>query len=466
VHHAAQSSVFSEVAKKGAFMKGLLVTSVAIAVFIFSCTKTLSVAGGGGDDFPNSHTTASALGKSIADNLSSSNQWGDSIVLPQSPLASLATQSVSVPSVPASSPPALAKKTAASQSLTYDFSDTLLGVVRVYYSETTDSTIKSDTIILLYDAAFRDTSVKNKHLYAYEGQTFNLLSHIRTYYRYADSDGDSIINNQNGKPNSVIAQTTVINLLGTVEKTVFGADGGTDENLDTKADNRLLAFNYVKHSATGDTVSFAQYESYSGAAFIIDPTRTDSSLVILRSVDTDLLQHKTATEAIFVIFPTDSAKTYPVYLRSVKSFGNGKTVTSLIRGARPDSLFHGSDTAWARIIANSPNDVVVADTLQYGVLLGADPADSSSTTLLSIRRHTLQRIGDERESIFSVTSDKPLAHNQALQSGTLSDTLNYSDGGWIHVNGTIAPDRISAVYTDSKGNTLNLAWDRSGTVVK
>ena len=449
-------------------MKGLLVTAVAIAVLVFSCAKSLNVAGGGGDDFPNSHTTASALGKSIADNLSSANQWGDSIVLPQSPTASLATQSVSVPSVPAAQSSALAKKTATSQSLTYDFSDTLFGVVRVFYGESTDSTVKSDTIILLYDAAFRDTSVKNKHLYAYEGQTLNALSRVQTYYRFADSDGDSIINNQDGKPNQVIAQIIVMNPppLGTVEKTFLETDGGADGNLDTKADNRLLAFSYVKLSAAGDTVSFAQYESYSGSAFIIDPTRTDSCMVRLRALSTDLLERRTTTEAVFAVFPSDSSKNYPAYVRSVTSFNSGKTTAFLVRGARPDSLFHGSDTAWARIIANSPNDIVVADTLQYGVVLGKNPADSSSTTLLSIRRHTLQRIGDERESIFSVISDKPLARNQALQSGTLSDTLNYSDGGWIHVNGTIAPDRISAVFMDSKGNTLNLAWDRSGAVVK
>jgi len=449
-------------------MKGLLVTSVAIVVLVFSCAKSLNVAGGGGDDFPNSHTTASALGKSIADNLSSANQWGDSIALPQSPTASLATQSVSVPSVPAALSPALAKKTAASQSLTYDFSDTLQGVVRVYYGETTDSTVKSDTITLLYDAAFRDTSVKNKHLYAYEGQTLNVPSRVQTYYRYADADGDSIINNQDGKPNQVIAQIIVVNPppLGTVEKTFLEADGGADGNLDTKADNRLLAFNYVKLSAAGDTVSFAQYESYSGAAFIIDPTRTDSCMVRLRAINTDLLLSRTMIEAVFAVFPSDSEKNYPAYVRSVTSFSSGKTTAFLVRGTGPDSLFHGSDTAWARIIMDSPSDVVVADTLQYGVLLGKNPADSSSTTLLSIRRHTLQRTGDERESIFSVTSDKPLARNQALQSGSLSDTLNYSDGGWIHLDGTVTPDRISAVYTDSKGNTLNLAWDRSGAVVK
>ena len=449
-------------------MKDLLVAGVAIVVLISSCTKTLSVADGGGDDFPNSHTTASALGKIIADNLSSANQWGDSIVLPQSPTASLATQSVSVPPVPASSPPALAKKTAVSQSLTYDFSDTLFGVVKVYYGETSDSTVKSDTIILLYDAVLRDTSIKNKHLYAYEGQTLNVPSRVQTYYRFADGDGDSIINNQDGKPNRVTAQISVISPppFSSVEKTFLEADGGADGNLDTKADNRLLAFNYVKLSAAGDTVSFAQYEIYSGSAFIIDPTRTDSCMVRLRALSTDLLERRTTTEAVFAVFPSDSSKNYPAYVRSVTSFNSGKTTAFLVRGARPDSLFHGSDTAWARLIVNSPNDAIVADTLQYGVVLGKNPSDSSLTTLLSIRRHTLQRIGDERESIFSVTSDKPLARNQTLQSGALSDTLNYSDGGWIHVNGTIAPDRISAVFTDSKGNTLNLAWDRSGAPIK
>jgi hypothetical protein len=446
-------------------MKVLDLLLIAVVVFT-ACTKNTIVAdGGGGNDFPNPHTTASALGKAIADNLSSGDHWGDSIIMPQSLSASLATQSVSIPSIPETAP-SLAKKSATSISLHYDLSDTLHGIVRVYYSVTSDSAVENDTLVMLYDAAFRDTSEKNKHLYSYEGITINKLSHIKTHYRFADSDGDSIINNRDGKPNQVIAEVTVINPLGGVDKTMLSADGGADNNLDTKADNRLLAFSYVKLSAQGDTASFTHYESFSGASFIIDPTRTDSCLVRLRSIDTDILLRRTVTEAVFAVFPSDSVKNYPVYVQSSKFFDNGKIVTSLVRGARLDSLLYAGDTAWARIIVDSPNDIAIADTLQYGVLLGKNPGDSSTTSLLSIRRHVVRRLGDERESIFSVKSDWPLAHNQALQSGSLSLTLNYADGQWIHIDGTFTSDKIIAVFTDSKEDTLNLAWDRSGTPVQ
>ena len=447
-------------------MKGLYLLLIATGVLFSSCTKNTLVADGGGNDFPNSHTTASALGKTIAANLGSGNNWGDSIVMPASPSAGSATQSISIPSVPASST-ALAKKSAANISVSYDLSDTLNGIVRVYYDVTTDSIIKNDTLILLYDAVFRDTSNKNKHLYSYEGITIDKLSHIQTQYRFTDSDGDSIINNRDGKPNQVIAEITVINPLGTIEKTVLGADGGKDGDLDSTADNLLLALSYVKLSAKGDTLSFVQYGSYSDAPVIIDPTRSDSCLVRLRSISTDILLRRTVTVAVFVIFPgADSVKNYPAYVRSCKFFDNGKTVTSLVRGVRPDSLLHAADTAWARTIVNSPNDIVTNDTLQYGVMLGKNPGDSTALSLLSIRRHVLQRIGDERESIFSVKSDQPLARNQALQSGSMSLWLNYSDGQWINADGTFAPDKITVVFTDSKGDTLDLAWDRSGAPVQ
>ena len=153
-------------------------------------------------------------------------------------------------------------------------------------------------------------------------------------------------------------------------------------------------------------------------------------------------------------------------MQSRKFFDNGKIVTSLIRGVRPDSLLHSGDTAWARIIVDSPNDIMTADTLQYGVMLGKNPGDSSATSLLSIHRHVVQRLGNERESIFSVKSDQPLARNQALESGSLSLTLNYADGQWIHIEGTFTPDKIGAVFMDSKGDMLNLAWDRSGAQIQ
>ena len=85
-------------------MKGLYLVLIAIAMLFSACSKTTLVADGGGNDFPNSHTTASTLGKSIADNLSSGDHWGDSIIMPQSLSASLATQSVSIPSIPETAP--------------------------------------------------------------------------------------------------------------------------------------------------------------------------------------------------------------------------------------------------------------------------------------------------------------------------------------------------------------------------
>jgi len=140
-------------------MKVLDLLLIAVVVFT-ACTKNTIVAdGGGGNDFPNPHTTASALGKAIADNLSSGDHWGDSIIMPQSLSASLATQSVSIPSIPETAP-SLAKKSATSISLHYDLSDTLHGIVRVYYSVTSDSAVENDTLVMLYDAAFRDTSKK------------------------------------------------------------------------------------------------------------------------------------------------------------------------------------------------------------------------------------------------------------------------------------------------------------------
>ena len=99
-------------------------------------------------------------------------------------------------------------------------------------------------------------------------------------------------------------------------------------------------------------------------------------------------------------------------------------------------------------------------------MLGKNPGDSNAISLLSMRRHVLQRLGDERESIFSVTSERPLARNQALQSGSMVLTLYYSDGQWINADGTFTTDRISVVFTDSKGDTLDLAWDRSGAQVQ
>jgi hypothetical protein len=435
-------------------MKLFTFVSLMLCLMALGCSKPTTLVGGV-NDFPNPLTSAE-LGKIITDNLSKGDHWSDSVALPEasSPLA--LAQSVSVPVIPSSE---LAKKTATSQTLRFDLSDTAHDVIAVYYSNTSDSVIKNDTLIVLYDDAFRDKIKNNEHLYLIKGSSLNQLTHVRSSYLFVDSDGDSIINNRNGKPNRVFVSSASTGPSGASTRFEIEIDGGADNNLDTKADMRILQCRTLSLSKDGDTVSLADYRSMSVGSILFDASRNDSLLIGVRLIDTDLLLRKTHAEAIFAIFPSDSSKNRAVYFRSEKSLSSGASVKYIVRAQGDDSLIEANDTALATIASAAEG---VLDTLRLQVLIGKNPSDTSGNALLGLYNHKINRSGSQRETIISLVCDQPVRKGEALQSGSFSLRIVFDDDQWITAIGSFSPTEIAAKYEDSKSFSRNLTWDRNG----
>jgi hypothetical protein len=438
-------------------MKPFSCATLALFLTLYGCSPTGSPpVSGGGNDFPNP-PSAAALGKIIADNVSKGDHWADSITLPAASSPAAIAQSVSVPSVPVSG---MAKRATTSQTLRFDLSDTAKGIVRVYYGLVSDTLIKNDTFVVLCDEAFRDNVKNNEHLYLLKGASVNRQTLLRSSYLFVDSDGDSVVNNRNGRPNSVFASISTVPPLGPTAKFEIELAAGSDGNLDTKAGLRILRCQSLSLAQKGDTLSMARYEGYGDSA-IFDAAR-DSQFVRVRLIDTDVLGRRTTAEAVFLIFPADSAGNRPAYFRSVKSFNNGATATAIVRGPGSDSLFKANDTALAYVIIERPDNVVAVDTLGLRIITGASPSDEAGNALAGLYSHKIKHSADDRETIVSLTSGQPVEQGQSIQSGTFSVQIIYADGRWIKLAGSIAPSSVTANYVDSKGNTRSLQWDRSG----
>ena len=235
---------------------------------------------------------------------------------------------------------------------------------------------------------------------------------------------------------------------------------------------RILQCQTFEINAGGDTLSLTRYESYREGHPLFDASVRDSFPVRVLSIDTDILQRRTVAEAIFLLFPADSAKNLPMYFRSIKSFGSGATTTYVVRSPQPDSLFNVGDTALASIFAETP-DLGSIDTIRMRILIGGNSSTTDGieatirqsrkrNALIELYRHLIKREAGERETIFSLTSDKPLVKGNELQSGSFSLKIVYDDDQWILLNGLFTPDGISAAYVDAKGNTISLKWSRAG----
>jgi hypothetical protein len=433
-----------------------LVVALVLFLMLSACAPTNPPpVSGGGNDFPNPQ----GLGKIIADNLSKGDHWGDSIALPAASTPAAIAQGVSVPIAPSSG---LTKKANASLTIHFDLSDTSRGVVRVTVSLVSDSVMKNDTFLVLNDDAFRDSIKNNEHLYSLKGSSINRLTFVRSSYLFVDSDGDSIINNRDGKPNRLFASSSVTSPLSGIKNFEIEIDGGKDGNLDTKGDMRILQCRSLSLTQKGDTLSMVRYEKYRGDSVLFDAASRDSLLIRVRLIDTDALQRRTTAEAVFLIFPGDSAQNRPVYFRSAKTLSSGATVTSVVRGAGADSLFKASDTALAYVIIDNPDNDLGVDTLGLLIATGKNPVNAAGNALLGLYSHKIRDASDVRETIVAFAPFQPVEKGQAAESGSFTLQLIYADGRWVNLNGTVSPTLISAKYQDSKGNTGTLEWDRSG----
>jgi hypothetical protein len=433
-------------------------SSLVVFIMLLGCTSpTTTQLSGGGNDFPN----ATVVGKAIADNLSQGDHWADSLALPAASSPAPIARSAVLPSVPSEQ---TAKRAVKSQSL-HIAVDSVAGIVLMDYSAISDSILRRDTLIFLYDSAFRDNVKDNEHLYLVKSSSIDLATLARTSSLFVDADGDNVINNKNGRLNRVIVSSSTSFLLRPARTSQIVVDAGADQDLATGGDNRIMLCRTFDVNASGDTVSLTQYESYGADSVILDASSRDSSFIRARMIDTDILGRKTLSQAVFLVFPADSVKNRPVYFQSVKTLLTGAAVKLLVRSQKPDSLFFTGDTAWAYLITEAPGDSGNIDTICMRVLVGENPANPDANRLIGLSRHLIKRRASDRETIFSLTSDVPLAKGETLRSGSFSLKIVGSDDQWYLAKGAFSPEGISAAYEDSKGKSVTLKWDRMGLPV-
>ena len=458
MRHAAQSAIFPAIEKARVDMSVIVRFTLAATLLFLGCSSSPTSQAGGGTDFPNSHTTVAAMGVNLSDNIASGNQWGDSMTLADTLPDPAGGLSLAVPAIPA-------------ETLTYDLSDTMLGIVRACDSLVSGSLTEKDTLVFLYDAAYRTGAgvPGNYHIYSYRGEKIFAATAIAHRYSYTDIAGDSILNNPDGLPNR--AAITWLSTGGPIDTVItLTVDGGTIDgvangDLRTATDQRILASQIGRFRKNGDTLTLTTFKAYKGDSVIFDPTNPDSCLVRLLTVDNTVLGKRTAGEAILVVFAANSAKNYPAYLAEQAVFPGIRTVFHRVRGVHADSLYFGGDSAIADRVVDSLQ-ANVADTLRFTFIRGSNPLDNSCNRLLTLHRHVTRTAvsSAERERIFTLAVDSPLPPDQAPVSGPLYMRQLFSDGYWVQFEGSFGSQTITGDYVDSNGKTGTLIWDRAGSV--
>jgi hypothetical protein len=419
-----------------------------VAALLAGCTVQPVQQQAGGDDFPNMIASA---GTEIAGNLNQS--WENPASASSKALSGMgqtALPDLNV-GVPVGKRLVLPKRTARD---TVSFQIDLTGLISVFVTSATDSTIKRDTLI----AKIRGTDTL---LVALRGIVIRTRLPLTVEsYRYVDFDGDSLLINPGAQKQQALAVYQRQALTGTTEMVTAVVDAGSDGDFQKEADNR-----FVRYSLTitlgADTLSYAEISDADGDGYLVDNgSSVDSCMVDIVTKSHELLQPATTTTARMVVFTADSMKNYAVRYGVVNRY-LGRTVTWRIVAADGDTTFYPGDTInVSRIVEPAGSDSFATDTCVLRAVLGADPRDSLDDALIGISLHTTNRSG--RETVFRWNAATPVKSGQLPRDGTVFFRLASIDKSWIEVTGTISETSISAEVTTSGGKKYTVVWDSSG----
>ncbi len=452
---------------------------IALILFSFLGFQCASdpVAAGGGDEFPN--TYAESLGQNAAGTLRESAYKGDAVALTNSGPEILANANLPISDKGAE----LGKRIAAQgrllldSSFAYGYSDTATGVLRLYGYRLSDSTVRYDTLELVWEGAIPEEGTE-KYIAVY-GTVYGVyrtsvedtLWTMR--YRIDDVDGDGVVNTGSIEDRARYRQSTVahgeldIARVEMNQTVIIGP--GEDGDYDSESDNSIFSF-VSQSSVVGDTLEYESYTDADGDGVPVDGA-LDSCVVTVHAVKKKFGLNgpirRTEHTIGYVVFPQNHSRNYPVkYRESVQNRLRPDT-TALVVRIDGDSVFYPGDTVSAEmVVAGGREDEIVSDTARMIMVLGSDGTREDDDFLLSVYARSRRRFGEEREIEYLVESEKPFGRGTPPLSGTLEYRVRREDNSSADILATFDSESISAIVTTTRHGKLEIVWDRNGNVIR
>lgn len=441
----------------------------------FQCASD-PVTAGGGDEFPN--TYAQSLGQNAAGTLKKSADKGNALALADkgSRVFSDADLQISDKSAGMGKQIAAQSRFLLDSSFAYGYSDTGVGVLKLYGYRLTDSTVLYDTLELVWHGAVPEKGAE-QYIAVY-GTVYGVYRRAvedtlwTMRYRIEDADGDGVVNTGSVDDRARYHQSTTVRAgldLAQVEMNQSVVIGpGEDGDYDSEGDNSIFSFVSMS-SVAGDTLEYESYNDADGDGIPIDGA-LDSCVVTVQSVRkkfglNGVIRRRESTIG-YVVFPHDDSRNYPImYRESVRNRLRPDT-TAQVRHSNGDSVFYPGDTVWAEmVIVGGQNDQIASDTVRMTMVLGLDGTGEEDDSLLTVSAHSRRRFGEEREVEYLVDSDRPFGHGKPPLSGTLEYRLHREDNSSAEILATFDTESISATVTTTRHGRLEVVWDRDGNVV-
>lgn len=430
-----------------------------VIAVVYSCSEQPSGLAGGGDDFPNTRTLGIQVSASLSREWNSAGPAPDNSIIPQSvsvkpSLSKISLKTAVMPSL---------FKTAIDSNLKWDLSK--LPFITLTRSINSDSLQIRDTIIMKLQSPSDTLLVK------WSGMRLTTRPFVYETYQTSDYDGDSLLFDSQSSKNLVKVKSTKKYLTGSSETIELLLDAGSDRIFSNEnalnSDDKIISLLAIKMQGE-DTTEISIVKDADSDGFVYDKSKqNDTCLIDLSIVNIKKFFKVTTIHSVFVVFPLQESKNYPIKYIVQERYNSGRLTTAFIKNSSAlDTLFYPNDSV-TLVMINIPsqNDSLANDTARMKIKLGNNATDSTDDALTGIYLHTQKRYGIERSTQFEFNSATPIKYKTNPQNGTFKFRMDLQGDKWISLTGEIDPNQIRAEYIDSNNKRVKIVWDRNGNVI-
>jgi hypothetical protein len=436
----------------------ILVIALSASTLLFQrCSTSLQpVASGAGDDFPNAKVSVGSL---IANVMSTTGEWKDLSTVPDSVDPAIFGADTLFGVVTGDTAKVLQKTASATvttDTVIWDYSDTLNGIVSYDHIKENWLTISEVKAVVRYDRQAKDTTI-----ITIQGTVHNKISGSTTTYEISDADSNGFLDT------AYIIQMTPE--TGRIRYNAAYGSWGNQTGINDGSHIRLsrLELFYV---VGADTSTFLQLSDRDGDGRIyVQGQAVNQIRFVYAYKDPFALIASKPVAGTLVLdggFAAGGTSRFTAdRLGANYLYRDGTSDRIMITGAHRDSLLSGRDTISVALERTSP-DRLLYDSLNAQFVL-APAGAGAGYGLARISFDASVNGASIRELRGTFVPDAPMIAGQLLKftPGGFNATIAFANGKLGVLQGRLSNGVYTLRYTGADGSVRDISYSQDGTEV-
>ena len=432
------------------------------ALFLGACVTSNEESAVIDPKFADAKIDARVAGASLVGSFDQGKDWNATFTTP----ADMTTLGVSTSVGALKKSSALPKRAGNGIEFKVNLDDTAKGYATVYAQYELLFVNIIDTAVIVWDSKAKDTIKDNEKVIRFKRIQKSLNGKVETA-EFTDGDGDKVVTAVPGKTGNKAKLVLTVEDNGATEKTTLVVGAGPDADFNLESDNTVLEAAWVKTKG-GVVTGTGAFLDADNDGVVTDNLK--DCIVLAKYTEIEPKDRPLIAKVDFeakVRVLANKAGDEPVSFSYRETTKSGRTNVVTIKNRAGGTEIVRGDTMTVRLETTLS---LADDTLKHAVVEfvmnpGQDLKSDADDMCYAIHIATEKRFGLERSAEFHFISDEPIPHGQEPVSGKFNGTATYANGKSASLKGSFSPDGFTAEFKGPEGNTVAVAYSKSGNVV-